>query len=337
MQKLQMRRTQWVVGPANGRCRTVAWLALGCLALACQPESRPAPPAEKAMPSEELAVAAAAPVPPPVAAAAPVPPPVAAEPEAEKPKPTRLWVVVSEEPPTEPVRELLASYDRRGKGQTPWHVDVHTDRNAAEFPGSVTRVKLGYVADPVAVSGAKARAMKVELTLKNQMTPFAGCDTKRGSATGCGCEKIIPYTYIALVHRLAVSTRLDKSKYLSFWAKSAEPFDLQLALGCYIEPRPDVGYLDAARQHPDPCWLNLRSELKLPDPVQIRGDDQWHRYQVRIDDLPPSEVVEGMSCTLRNVTQISYVLQKGVSPKPGEFPADQGMVVFDDLEAFGTP
>ncbi len=362
----QERNRIWQLRAAV-RDRAALWVlvllsVLACLLIGCQPAAdRPEPKAEpeeaEAPPPAPAQEPPPAPLPPPasptstalaepatstalaepatsVAAAEAVTAAVAAPGAAT---PTKWEVEVSDTPSAEPEPKQLASYDRKGPATAPWQVAVHTDRNAAEFPGSVTSARISYVAEAVAVAGKLARAMKVVFRLDNQIKPFAGCDGKAGaSANACGCDKIVPYAYIALVHKLRRNLQLDTSKYLSFWAKSADPFDLHVSLGCYVEPRPGAGYLDAARRHPDPCWHAIRSELKLPKPIAIAGGSTWRRYQFRLDALPPSEVVVGTACTLSTVTQISYVIKKDGSLKAGEYPKDKGEILFDDLEALGT-
>ncbi len=325
------------IGP--GKWATALLLCSLSASLACQSQDRhsSAETERGGAPSHALAPVVASPV--------PVVAPVAAlEPravESTKPARPKLQVLVSEGPSDDPDGRLLAGYERLGKPRNHERVEVSTDRNAAEFPGSVSSARIGGVAVAAGVGAGKARAMELVLRLQNQRTPFATCIGDASGATGCGCDDVIPYAYISVSHDLPAKTRLDQAKFLSFWARSEQPFQLHMVLSCYVEARPEAGYLDAARTKMDPCWQSPRVELNLPDPIDIRGDDQWHRYQVRIDDLPPGERVfmsDGgpVVCSLDNVAQVAYVLKKSQPPEPGEYPEDKGVIFFDDLQALGV-
>lgn len=244
-------------------------------------------------------------------------------------------VHVEETPPQDTDALLLSGYERKEK-----RVEVSTDRNAVEFPSSLTSARLSYKANPPDQGAGKARALQLDLRLPDQTTEFATCSGKNA----CGCTEIIPYAYIALSHTLPVGTELAKWRDLSFWVRSSEPFDLHLVLSCFVEPRPlrtDApfdGYLDAAHTEMNPCWHSPRVELPLRAPIAVLGDDLWHRYQVRVDDLPASPPVElsgggQMICSLANVTHVVYVLKKGRPRLPGDFPKDAGVIRFDDLQA----
>lgn len=309
-------------------------LVLCGLCLACNGESR-RPEAkterESALPEDPSPVAAPA-------------PPVVAEPsrdlelpEPKKAKAAKLEVLVSERPSEVAEKKVLAGYERLGMSRNGERLSVHTDRNGAEFPHSLTSAHLGGTAVAQGVGAGPARALKVDLHLETQGTRFAGCDCKKRN---CGCEKIIPYSYISISHELPAKVFLGQFESLSFWSRSAEPFELQVVLSCFVRARPDAGYLDAAHTELDPCWHNTRVELKLPDPIEIRGDDKWHRYEVRMADLPAPEPVlqydRGLvACTFDDVTQIAYVLKKSHPAVLGEYPRDQGTIYFDDLEGLG--
>lgn len=250
-----------------------------------------------------------------------------------------MVVLVSETAPESGGRQLLAGYERLGKPKNREFIEVNTDRNAVEFPSSLTLAKIRGAKVAKGEGAGPARALELDFTMVDQHATFAGCSTK----TACGCEDIKPYAYISLSHGLPAEAHASDFKWLSFWARSQEPYDLHLILSCFVEPRPldnvppNNGYLDAAHTQMDPCWHSPRVELPLSDPIAIRGDNQWHRYQVRIADLPPSEPVTltggaQMVCTLDKVTHVVYVLKKNHPPLPGEYPKDQGAVFFDNLE-----
>lgn len=346
-----MRRQQASHPRRAGQALLLAWLCAGCHSEpkrqahegtepppVAMPEPRPTPLAEAVTPT-------ALPTRGAPAAAVPLAP-AASEPTAEPPPPLKphLDVTVSDLPAqgTETEVRLLAGYERLGKRRNPERLEISTDRNSAEFPGSHTRAVVTGVTVPpgvgaVPVGQAKAQAMQLKFTLEQQKTPFAGCDRK----SGCGCAGIVPYAYLSLAHALPPGVRLDEYKHLSFWAKSAAPFDLHVVLSCYVEARPDAGFRDLAHKEMDPCWHPTRVQRQLPEPVPIRGDGQWHRYQFRIDDLPPPEKVflkDGgpMACTVDNVTEVSYVFEKNEPPVQGEYPGTQGIVWFDQLQAVGT-
>ncbi len=270
----------------------------------------------------------ATPVPPPPAPVVP-PPPVKA----------KMVVLVSDTAPESGGRQLLSGYERLGKSKNRELVEVNTDHNAVEFPSSLTAAQIRGAKVGKGEGAGLARALQLDFTMVDQHTPFAGCGTK----TACGCEDIKPYSYISLSHALPPEAHASDFKWLSLWARSQEPYDLHLILSCFVEPRPmdtvppNNGYLDAAHTQMDPCWHSPRVELPLSDPIAIRGDNQWHRYQVRIADLPPSEPVTltggaQMVCTLEKVTHVVYVLKKNHPALPGEYPKDQGSVYFDNLE-----
>lgn len=244
-------------------------------------------------------------------------------------------ITVSTTPPQEADAALLNGYERRDR-----RVEVNTDRNAVEFPRSLTDARLSYPANPADQGAGRARALQLALRLPDQTSEFATCSGK----SACGCNGITPYAYISLSHPLPPGTDLSAWRDLSLWVRSAEPFDLHLVLSCFVEPRPlrtDApfdGYLDAAHTEMNPCWHAPRVELPLRAPIAVLGDDQWHRYQVRVDDLPASPPVElsgggQMICTLAKVTHVVYVLKKGHPRLPGDYPRDSGVVRFDDLQA----
>ena len=336
--------------------RVAAFLALGCLGLACQgdPQPKRAPPAAYAAASASPASASAASASAaPTAAADPVRAPQEASAAAASTPPaadlrrsprTSLQLGVSEVASDDPGKQLLVGYERLGRSRNLQRVDISTDRNAVEFPASVTSARIRGVAVPADTGAGKGRAMSLKLRLREQWAEFAACI---GNPT-CGCEGVIPYAYISLGQELPAEPRLDAFKTLSFWAKSKEPFELHMVLSCYVEPRPkstvapNNGYLDEAHTKMDPCWQSPRVELPLSDPIEILGDDMWHRYQVPIADLKPSAPVKvngagQMVCSLDKVTHVAYVLKKSQPPEPGEYPQDEGEILFDDLEGLTLP
>lgn len=332
--------------PISRLGRIAAILALCSLGLACQDETqsqRPQAEADHAEPGHPAPVVASvanpvvrpqepAPLAPPVAQ----PPPAAAPVKAVQPK---LDVLVSQRPADDPGKRLLAGYERLGKGKNTEHIEISTDRNAVEFPDSLTRAKIRGVAVAADEGAGKARAMMLELRLVDQQAKYAACTV----GDGCGCEGVIPYAYVSLSHDLPAKVRVDEFKALSFWVRSKEPFQLHMVLGCYIQPRPKStaapldGYLDAALTEMNPCWQSPRAELTLPDPIEILGDDIWRRYQVPIAGLKTSEPVEllgggEMVCQLGKVTRVAFVLKKSHPLVPGEYPKDEAVIFFDDLE-----
>jgi len=335
-------------------------LSLGSLGLACQPEpQRPRIVAAENSAEPDLAAPAVASAPTPVASAQ-EPTPTAAQtptavqvplgpsavPSAEGPQ-SQLQVLVSDLPAVDPGKRLLVGYERLGKPRNAERIEVNTDHNAVEFPSSVTSAKIRSVAAPDDLGSGSTRAMKLQLRLQDQQTDFAGCIGKVGK-DGCGCEDLIPYAYISLSHGLPTGVHLHEFNALSFWVKSADPFELHIVLSCHIEPRPKTsgganrGYLDAAHTQIDPCWQSPRVELPLSSPIAILGDNAWHRYQVTIAELKASAPVKlqgggTMVCSLDKVTHVAYVLKKSHPPEPGEYPKDAGVVYFDDLDGVTVP
>lgn len=253
-----------------------------------------------------------------------------------------LDVEVSDLPPSDTQTQVLVGYERPGKSRRREPVDLSTDRNSVEFPQSLTRAKISYVANPAGSGAGPARALELEITLPSQQTQFATCSGK----SACGCKGIVPYAYISLSHGLPAGTDLAKWQHLSLWVRSKEAFDLHVMLSCFVEPRPRQtmppfnGYLDEDLTEMNPCWYAPRAELPLREPIRILGDDRWHRYQVRIDDIPPGEPVTftgggQMVCTVQAVTHVIYVLKKNQPPVTGEYPANTGVIRFDDLQAVG--
>ncbi len=319
---------------------------------ACQPRPASEPPKtvnaepsgeerdnpEAATAATALAVAVtAATLPHEATPIATVPPPP--KPEAPKPPRPKLQVLVSETAADDPAKQLLIGYERLGKSKKSEHIDLNTDRNAVEFPASVTSAKLRGVKVAASEGAGRARALEVEFNLQDQRAEFAGCSAK----AACGCEGAIPYAYVSLSQQLPTDAHLDQFPSLSFWARSPESYQLHIILSCFVEPRPldtlapSNGYLDEAHTQIDPCWHAQRVELPLSDPIDIRGDNVWHRYQFRIADVPPSEPVTLMGgglmvCSLDKVNHVVYVLKKSHPPQLGEYPKDQGIVQFDNLE-----
>lgn len=300
----------------------------------------PMQPVQAPSPTQAPAAATAEMAPPPGEMAEPVMP--EAEP-AEATPPVKLEVEVSESPSEDPARQLLVGYERLNK-RAAESVEISTDRNGSEFPGSLTRAKIRSVAVPIEEGARTPRAMTLELSLPEQRTPYAACLHK----SDCGCEDTKPYAYISLSHALPTDAHLNQYKSLSFWARSGEAFELHVILSCYVQPRPQStvapfnGYLDAAYTQVDPCWQSPRVELPLSDPIEIRGDDVWHRYQFSVADLKPGEPVELrggglMECSLGKVTHVAYVLKKSKPRMAGEYPEQKGVVYFDDLEGITAP
>lgn len=253
-----------------------------------------------------------------------------------------LEVEVSELPPSATESQLLVGYERPAKGGRREAVELSTDHNSVEFPQSLTRARISYVRNPSDAGAGAARALELKFALPSQKTPFATCSGK----SACGCKGIVPYAYISLSHDLPKGADLSNWQHLSFWARSKKPFDLHVMLSCFVEPRPQRtmppfdGYLDEDLTEMNPCWYAPRAELPLREPIAILGDDRWHRYQVRIDDIPPSEPVTfsgggQMVCSVKAVTHIVYVLKKAHPPATGEYPLDSGSVQFDDLQVVG--
>jgi hypothetical protein len=338
----------WKASAADPRlARIAAALTLCTLGLGCQPEPHPPLAAAAQGPADEPAFGAtstrtalAADSTPTVA---PTPPPPPRTVFRKPPHPV-LQVQVSETPADDPRKRTLVSYDRLGRSRNPDHLEVSTDHNSVEFPVSLTTAKVRGVAIPEHVAAGKGQAMALSLRMPEQKTPYVTCIGK----DGCGCEGVIPYAYVSVAHDLPQDVHLDEYKALSFWSRSKEPFELHMVLRCYIEPRPQSnvppfnGYLDEGLTQPDPCWQAPRVELTLSDPIEIRGDDVWHRYRVPITGLKVSDPVKlpgggEAVCQLSQVTEVAYVLRKSIPVEPGEYPKSEGVVYFDDMEGLTGP
>jgi hypothetical protein len=325
---------------ANGVRRWFSAAVMALAVVACTP----APKQQEPAPTPELQPLTPVPLPEPVTTiaqpAAASPTAVEAPAEATEAALPPTIVRVSDLPSDSTQITNLFSYDKPKKGKLPTVLEVNTDRNAVEFPLSLTRAETRYANVPSLEGAGPGRALEVEFTMPAQTTPYAPC---MGKGT-CGCHAIVPYAYVSLTHTLPPGSDLSTWDQLSFWARSKELYGLHVVLGCFTEARPRSnvppfnGYLDDELTEMDPCWQPRRVELKLADPVQIAGDDKWHRYEVSIAGLPPGQPIELsggklMACTLDKVTHITFVMKKSRPPLPIEYPKDHGIVWLDDVQA----